>query len=122
MGVIKDRLKRACGGKQTQKLQTEVVVRLDEMIHALENREKKTPKLEDVLAELKLIRSMQHRINIRTEAWGKEYQGEQVPAPESVKDPQQRQQFEAIRQELTELAARQEKVATVTDALAKAKD
>ncbi len=122
MGVIKDRLKRASGGKQTQKLQKEVVVRLDEMIHELENREKKTPKMEDVLAELKLIRAMQNRINVRTAAWSNQYKGEQVPPPETIKDPKERQQFETIRQELKELAARQEKVATVTDALAKAKD
>jgi tetratricopeptide (TPR) repeat protein len=40
MGVIKDRLDIARGGKKTQKMQKEVVVRLDEMIKEMENRAK----------------------------------------------------------------------------------
>jgi hypothetical protein len=37
MGVIKDRLDIARGGQKTQKMQKEVLVRLDEMIKELEN-------------------------------------------------------------------------------------
>jgi hypothetical protein len=40
MGVIKDRLEISRGGKKTQKMQKEVLVRLDEMIKDLENRAK----------------------------------------------------------------------------------
>ncbi len=40
MGVIKDRLDIARGGKKTQKLQKEVLVRLDEMIKEMENKQK----------------------------------------------------------------------------------
>lgn len=40
MGVIKDRLEIARGGKKTQKMQKEVLVRLDEMIKELENKQK----------------------------------------------------------------------------------
>jgi hypothetical protein len=40
MGVIKDRLDIARGGKKTQKMQKEVLVRLDEMIKEMENRAK----------------------------------------------------------------------------------
>jgi hypothetical protein len=40
MGVIKDRLDISRGGKKTQKMQKEVLVRLDEMIKDLENRAK----------------------------------------------------------------------------------
>ncbi len=40
MNVIKDRLDIARGGKKTQKMQKEVLVRLDEMIKEMENRAK----------------------------------------------------------------------------------
>jgi hypothetical protein len=40
MGVIKDRLDIARGGKKTQKMQKEVLVRLDEMIKEMENKAK----------------------------------------------------------------------------------
>jgi hypothetical protein len=38
MGVIKDRLEIARGGQKTQKMQKEVLVRLDEMIKEMENK------------------------------------------------------------------------------------
>jgi hypothetical protein len=40
MNVIKDRLEIAKGGPQTQKLQKEVIMRLDEIIKELENKQK----------------------------------------------------------------------------------
>jgi hypothetical protein len=40
MGVIKDRLDLSRGGKKTQKMQKEVLVRLDEMVKELENKAK----------------------------------------------------------------------------------
>jgi hypothetical protein len=40
MGVIKDRLDLTRGGKKTQKMQKEVLVRLDEMVKELENKAK----------------------------------------------------------------------------------
>jgi hypothetical protein len=40
MGVIKDRLDQARGGKKTQQYQKEVLVRLDEMIKEMENKQK----------------------------------------------------------------------------------
>jgi hypothetical protein len=40
MGVIKDRLDISRGGKKTQKMQKEVLVRIDEMIKDLENKAK----------------------------------------------------------------------------------
>ena len=40
MGVIKDRLDISRGGKKTQKMQKEVLVRLDEMIKEKENQQK----------------------------------------------------------------------------------
>ena len=40
MGGIKDRLDLTRGGKKTQKMQKEVLVRLDEMVKELENKAK----------------------------------------------------------------------------------
>lgn len=40
MNVIKDRLEIARGGKKTQRMQKEVLVRLDEMIKEMENKQK----------------------------------------------------------------------------------
>jgi hypothetical protein len=40
MNVIKDRLGHARGGQKTQRMQKEVLVRLDEMIKELENQQK----------------------------------------------------------------------------------
>jgi hypothetical protein len=40
MGIIKDRLDIVRGGPKTQKMQKEVLVRLDEMIKEMENKQK----------------------------------------------------------------------------------
>jgi hypothetical protein len=48
-----------------------------------------------------MIRSMQIRVNKRTEHYGKQYTGEQAQVPE-------------IRQELNQLAGRQERIFDVT--------
>jgi len=44
MGVIRDRLELTRGGKKTQQMQREVLVRLDEMIKELENKNKDKDK------------------------------------------------------------------------------
>ncbi len=114
MDAITVRLKDASAGKQTQKLQKEVVVRLDELIKTVENVENRTEKMNALLAELRMIQAMQKRISTRTETYAAQYQGEQVPVPETVGDPQQRELYQTIRSELQELARRQDKVASVT--------
>jgi hypothetical protein len=66
-------------------------------------------KLIDLLAELKMIRAMQMRVNSRTRVYGEQYKGEQAEAPE-------------IKTELNNLAQRQFKIFEVTNNIAKGKN
>jgi hypothetical protein len=66
-------------------------------------------KLIDLLAELKMIRAMQVRVNNRTETYGKQYPGEQADTPE-------------IQKELKNLADRQFKILKVTKDIAEGKN
>ena len=63
----------------------------------------------DLLAELRMIRSMQIQVNNRTELYGRQYQGEQAAEPNIVKD-------------LADLARRQQKLVEVTNNIAKGKN
>jgi hypothetical protein len=66
-------------------------------------------RLIDMLAELKMIRSMQVRVNSRTVTYAEQYQGEQAAAPE-------------IQKELNDLAVRQQKIFDVTNNIARGKN
>ena len=68
-----------------------------------------------------MIRNMQLRVNRMTETYGKEYKGEQAPAPERA-TPQERQKVEDLQKELKGLAERQEKIYEVTNDLYKGKN
>src|SRR5262249_30068188 len=85
---------------------------LKEMIEALKKAQKKlqasknlpppqgtppNPSLIDILAELKMIRAMQVRVNTRMHTYGEKYTGEQAAEPD-------------IQKELAELAQRQLKI------------
>jgi hypothetical protein len=89
-------------GAQTQALETDIITALEETIAALEkalkdleqNRTRpgggggpsgsqpSEPPLVDVIAELKMIRALQMRINVRTERYGKMITGEHANKPE----------------------------------------
>ncbi len=72
------------------------------------------PKLLDDIAELKLIRSMQVRLNSLTENYGKEYKGlEQAPTPIEAKNDLERKKLEAVQSEYKDLAKRQEELAKI---------
>jgi len=60
-----------------------------------------------------MIFAMQKRVNARTELYGKQYKGEQVPQPEAATSPKEREQYEMIRRELHDLAGRQRKIGEV---------
>lgn len=62
-----------------------------------------------MLAELRMIRSLQVQINNRTKAYGTQYPGEQADNPD-------------IRKELAILGARQDKVQKVTHDIATGKN
>jgi hypothetical protein len=80
------------------------------------------PKLIDLLAELKMIRSMQKRVNARTELYGKQYSGEQAPPPEKASSEEERERYDRIQTELKDLSKRQKKIGKVTHDIATGKN
>ena len=65
--------------------------------------------LSDLLAELKMIRAMQIRVNSRTKVYGDRYTGEQAADPD-------------IQRELGDLASRQQKIFEVTNNIYRGKN
>jgi hypothetical protein len=124
MKHVQRRLKNTDVGDITVTIEQDIVETLKEMIKALEkakkDMEKKDPKksddspppkqqdqkLLDKIAELKMIKSLQLRVNARTELYGKRFQGEQAMTDD-------------IRIELRELADRQERILEATAKMAK---
>jgi hypothetical protein len=122
---VSRRLARTDVADETQLIEQDIINTLQEMIDALkrqieQNRERKNSpppppqdnnlkSLIDLLAELRMIRSLQLRVNNRTELWGKRYQGELALQPEIIA-------------ELRDLAQRQHKIYHVTDKLAKGRN
>jgi len=74
------------------------------------------PQLVTQLQQLKMIRTLQQRVNSRTAMYGRHYDGEQVP--EGATD-RERVRYEGIQRELRDLAGRQERLARVTRDLGK---
>jgi hypothetical protein len=68
-----------------------------------------------------MIRNMQLRVNRMTETYGREYKGEQAPAPEKA-TTQEREKAEMLQKELKGLAERQETIYRVTNDLYKGKN
>jgi RNA polymerase sigma factor (sigma-70 family) len=110
MLASKDSLEAASCGEQTQKMQKEIVARFDEMIKELEERQKNGGGQAERLAELKIIRSTQKRVNDRTVVYGRVSQNGRIPRPEDAKDDEQRDLFGAARRDLKDLADRQGKL------------
>lgn len=125
MMQVSRRLGRIDPGPETQMIEDDIVVTLKEMIDAFkkqqqEQRDKKQNEqqqqnnnnqqdLIDKLAELRMIKAMQLRVNVRTTQWSKRYEGEEA------RDPQ-------IVQELGELSKRQLRIWNVTDNIAKGRN
>jgi hypothetical protein len=77
----------------------------------------------DMLAELKMIRSMQVRVNSRTETYHQVYKGkEQAPAPTEAQDAKQKEQYEQLQKELKELADRQANIYKITNDIYRGKN
>jgi hypothetical protein len=123
MKHVQRRLGVVDAGVVTQAIEKDIVETLKEMIEALKKARqeldnKKSPpsnspppppqdqKLLDLIAELKMIRSMQIRVNTRTKIYGDQYQGEQAGEPTIVR-------------ELRNLSERQERIYEVTNKIAK---
>jgi hypothetical protein len=74
----------------------------------------------DLIAELKMIRAMQVRVNSRTLIYAREYQGEQAPSPDSGKLDAERAAM--IQRELRNLAEREQKIHEVVRNIATGKN
>lgn len=123
MVIVQNRLGRANVDTVTQRHEEEIINTLKEMIAALkkarqdlENKKNQQSKpgqqgqppdqkLIERLAELKMIRSLQVRINNMTELYGQKYKGEQADATD-------------IQKELRDLSDRQQKVEEITRKIA----
>lgn len=134
MLTVKDHLGQTDTGAVTQGVEDEIIRNLTDMVEALkkqrEANKNKGPKqppqpgqpkqpgegedpLVDVIAQLKLLRSMQKGLNDRTDLYHKEYQGEQAPAPDAAKDSKERQHYEMIQKEMKELADTEAKISKI---------
>ena len=127
-------------GPFTQTVERYIIETLREMIEALKKARKdnkKPPKpgkpgqsgkppeqdLIDLLAELKMIRAMQVRVNRQTADYHKFYPDlEQAPDPVTIKDVKQREQLESLQDELKDLGERQKKIERITKDLGNGKN
>jgi hypothetical protein len=113
---VVNRLAEAKVDKITQGIEEDIIAALEEIIEALKKAMKDleeqppSPPMEgqpgemplvDLLAELKMIRALQMRVNQRTERYSKLIEGEQAESPEIV-------------ERLQQLAERQQRVYRVT--------
>jgi len=117
MQSVVQRLAEGKVGKLTQSTEEEIIAALEEMLEAVKKAQKKLedkkirgggggggqqdPALVDALAELRMIRAMQMRINTRTQRYGKLIEGEQADAADLL---------EAVRR----LAERQQQIQRIT--------
>jgi hypothetical protein len=136
MELVAVRLRKTDTGVVTVTIEDQIIDTLKEMIEALKKaRSDKQSKgggggggmqqpdrLLNLLAELKMIRSMQKRVNQRTEVYGKEYKGEQAPPPENGSTPEERKRYVEIQSELKDLSKRQLKISKVTHDIATGKN
>jgi hypothetical protein len=99
MHEVTERLAQAKVGEMTQGLETDIIAALEEMIAALQKAQKEMENkakpgqpppsgdsdeqpLVDTLAELRMIRALQMRVNLRTERYAKISQTEQADRPD----------------------------------------
>ncbi len=117
MQQVVPRLAQAKVGKVTQGLEQDIITALQEMIETLKRAQKDQenkarprpqqagpelePPLVDLLAELKMIRTLQMRVNRRTAQYSKLIQGEQAENSDLVRA-------------LKALAERQQRIQTIT--------
>jgi len=135
METVAIHLRKTDTGIVTVTIEDQIIDTLKEMIEALKKAQsdkksqggggggmQRPDKLLDLLAELKMIRSMQKRVNQRTEVYGKQYAGEQAPPPENGSTPEERERYVQIQNELKDLSKRQQKIGKVTHDLATGKN
>jgi hypothetical protein len=123
MKNVARRLGKADVASVTQVIEQDIITTLKEMIEALKKAQQKLQnkpsqaqsgqppdqRLIDLLAELKMIRSMQVRVNTRTRVYGEKYVGEQADEAD-------------IQRELADLAQRQLKIFDITNNIYRGKN
>jgi hypothetical protein len=125
MKHVQRRLEVTDVGPVTQTIERDIIDTLKEMIEALKKARQELDKnssksnnsggpppdqkLLDQIAELKMIRSLQLRVNARTQVYGRQYEAREG---EQTADPN-------IRRELNNLAERQERIFDITNRIAK---
>jgi ClpP class serine protease len=98
MQQVVDRLAQAKVGEVTQGIEKDIIVALEEMIASLQKAQKdkdskptpgqpapdedSDPPLVDTLSELKMIRALQMRVNLRTQRYAEMTKTEQTETPE----------------------------------------
>lgn len=141
MNTTAGRLRRADVGEVTVAIENDIIDALKEMVAALKKARKdnqdKPPmppmppssggmppdqKLIDMIAELKMIRSMQIRVNNRTTIYGKQIEGEQVSNISKVADAKEKEIAVGVRKEFKDLSTRQQKLSKVTEDIAKGRN
>ena len=76
-----------------------------------------------MIAELKMVRSMQLRVNNRTKTYGQEYPGlEQTPSIDPNLPKEQQEKLEQVHKEFQDLSDRQEKIVDIVKDLQKGKN
>ncbi len=122
METVSDRLAESKVGTITQELEQEIISSLEEMIAAFQKAqqeldESRPPQpgppgelgqqpLVDMLAELKMIRSLQLRVNLRTQRYSRLLDDADDPVGQAVHDD--------LRQALGELGQRQARIHQIT--------
>lgn len=118
MRQVVERLARAKVGKMTQGIEEDILEALKDMVEALKKAQKdledrkqqksqqqqgnsQEPPLVDILAEIRMIRALQMRVNKRTARYSKMMKGEQADNPE-------------LLDALERLAEREERIRRVT--------
>jgi len=114
-------------GPITQAIEKDIIATLKEMIEALTKKQQDMqpqppmppmpmdpmpppdPKLLDKIAELKMIRSMQQRLNDRTEMYSRVFPGQEQPPANDLN----------TRREISDLAERQERIFQITNKIQK---
>lgn len=132
MQQVSDRLNRALVGETTQAIEEDIIAALEEMIEALQKAQKeledenKPPPppgqapppgeqpLVDIIAELKLIRSLEFRIKRRTDRYSKQLLEPEDPVGQAERD----ELIEALRK----LGDRQQEVYEITRDIALGKN
>jgi hypothetical protein len=145
MKIVSGNLKGSDVAEVTQAIEEDIINSLKDMIDALkkaqqDQKNKKPPpppppgtpppppdpKLIDALAELKMVRAMQDRINSRTDVYTKQYtkQGklETIPLPEQGTTPEEVKKLTEVRDQLKDLGVRQGELSKDANDIAKGKN